>query len=217
VTRSTGLFVFDLDGTLVDSLQDLADSANELLTSYGAAPLEMRAVGAMVGDGAARLVARACAAVGIAPRDALPRFIEIYDSRLLAHTRPYEGIPEVIAQLGRGAPLAVLTNKPLGATRKILAGVGLDRFFEKEAVIGGDGPWPRKPDPSGLLHLCSRVAVPPSDALLIGDSLVDWQTAHAAGAGVCMARYGFGYAGFPAATLDGRERLIDAPADLLRL
>jgi len=213
----TRLFVFDLDGTLVDSLRDLAESANELLTSYGAAPLETSAIGAMVGDGAARLVARACAAVGIAPREALPRFLEIYDSRLLKHTRPYDGMPETIAELGRGASLAVLTNKPLAATTRILAGLGLDSFFEKDAVIGGDGPWPRKPDPSGLLHLCARVGVPPSDAMLVGDSFVDWQTARAAGTRICMARYGFGYAGFPAAALDGREQVIDAAADLLRL
>jgi phosphoglycolate phosphatase len=215
VTRSTGLFVFDLDGTLVDSLRDLADSANELLTSYGAAPLEISAIGAMVGDGAARLVARACASVGIAPRDALPRFLEIYDSKLLVHTRPYDGMPETVAALGRSASLAVLTNKPLAATKRILAGLDLDRFFDNDAVIGGDGPWPRKPDPSGFLHLCARVAVPPADALLVGDSLVDWQTARAAGSRICLARYGFGYAGFPAPTLDGTEQLIDAPADLL--
>ena len=84
------LFVFDLDGTLVDSLRDLAESANALLTSYGAAPLDTAAIGGMVGDGAAKLVARACVAVGIAPPDALPKFLEIYDSGLLAHTRPYD-------------------------------------------------------------------------------------------------------------------------------
>jgi len=211
------LFVFDLDGTLVDSLRDLADSANELLTSYGAAPLEMTAIGGMVGDGAARLVARACEAVGIAPRDALARFLEIYDARLLTHTRPYDRMPEVIATLGRDASLAVLTNKPLGATRRILAGLDLAKFFDEDAVIGGDGPWPRKPDPSGLLRLCERGAVAPADATLVGDSHVDWRTARDAGTAICLARYGFGFTGFPSGTLDGRERFIDTPADLLHL
>jgi len=211
------LFIFDLDGTLVDSLRDLADSANELLVSYGAAPLEISAIGAMVGDGAARLVARACAAVGISPRDPLARFLEIYDARLLTHTRPYDGMTGVIDSLGRGASLAVLTNKPLGATRRILAGLDLNRFFDEDAVVGGDGPLPRKPDPAGLLHLCERVAVTPAEAMLVGDSLVDWETARRAGAAICLARYGFGFLGFPATTLDGRERFIDAPADLLRL
>jgi phosphoglycolate phosphatase len=211
------LFVFDLDGTLVDSLRDLADSANELLASYGAAPLETATIGAMVGDGAARLVARACAAAGIAPRDALARFLELYDARLLTHTRPYDRMPEVIAALGRTASLAVLTNKPLGATRRILAGLDLAKFFDDDAVIGGDGPWPRKPDPAGLLHLCERAAVAPADALLVGDSHVDWRTARDAGTAICLARYGFGFPGFPSDTLDGRELLIDTPAELLRL
>jgi phosphoglycolate phosphatase len=211
------LFVFDLDGTLVDSLRDLADSANELLTSYGAAPLEMTAIGGMVGDGAARLVARACEAVGIAPGDALARFLEIYDARLLTHTRPYDRMPEVIAKLGRVASLAVLTNKPLGATRRILAGLDLAKFFDEDAVIGGDGPWPRKPDPAGLLHLCERGGVAPADAMLVGDSHVDWRTARDAGTAICLARYGFGFTGFSSGTLDGRERFIDSPADLLHL
>jgi phosphoglycolate phosphatase len=211
------LFVFDLDGTLVDSLRDLADSANELLVSYGAAPLETAAIGGMVGEGAARLVARACAAVGIAPRDALERFLEIYDAKLLSHTRPYDGMPQVIATLGRGASLAVLTNKPLGSTRRILAGLDLAKFFDADAVIGGDGPWPRKPDTAGLLHLCTRAAAAPVETMLVGDSLVDWQTARDAGAAICLARYGFGFRSVPPGALDGRERFIDAPADLLRL
>jgi phosphoglycolate phosphatase len=212
------LFVFDLDGTLVDSLRDLAESANALLTSYGAAPLDTAAIGGMVGDGAAKLVARACAAAGVAPRDALPKFLEIYDSKLLAHTRPYDGMPETLASLaGRGASLAVLTNKPIGATRRILAGLGLSKFFDKDAVVGGDGPWPRKPDSSGLLHLCEQASVAPEEAMLVGDSLVDWETARGAATAICVARYGFGFQSFPPGTLDGRERLIDAPRELLRL
>jgi phosphoglycolate phosphatase len=209
------LYVFDLDGTLVDSLRDLADSANELLTSYGAAPLDTAVIGGMVGDGAAKLVARACAAVGVDPRDALPRFLAIYDANLLAHTRPYAGMPEAIASLaGRGASLAVLTNKPVGATRRILAGLDLAKFFDEDAVIGGDGPWPRKPDPGGLLHLSARAGLAPAETMLIGDSLVDWQTARGGGTAICLARYGFGFLTFPPNTLDGRERFIDAPAEL---
>jgi len=111
----------------------------------------------------------------------------------------------------------VLTNKPLGATRRILAGLNLARFFDEDAVIGGDGPWPRKPVPAGLLHLCERAAVRPADALLVGDSLVDWTTARDAGTAICLARYGFGFLTFPANELDGNERFIDAPVDLLRL
>ena len=210
------LFVFDLDGTLVDSLHDLSDSANELLASCGGAPLEMDAVGRMVGEGAAALVARVFAAAGVEkPVDALDRFLAIYDTRLLNHTRAYEGVPEVISELGARASLAVLTNKPIEATRRILDGLNLSRLFDADAVLGGDGPHPRKPDPAGLQTLCARVNVAASDAMLVGDSLVDWETARHGGTQICLARYGFGFWEFPHDRLDGRERLIDSPGDLL--
>ena len=212
------MFVFDLDGTLVDSLRDLADSANELIVSLGGAPLAVDAVGRMVGEGAATLVARVFAAAGIEkPADALDRFLAIYDTKLLNHTRAYAGIPEAIASLSARASLAVLTNKPLDATRRILDGLKLSAFFDAASVLGGDGPLPRKPDPAGLQQLCARVNVAHADAIMVGDSLVDWQTARNAGTQVCLARYGFGFLEFPKDRLDGRESLIDTPADLLAL
>jgi phosphoglycolate phosphatase len=211
------LVAFDLDGTLVDSLRDLADSANALVVECGGTPLSIEAIGRMVGEGAATLVARFFAGAGIEkPADALGRFLAIYDTKLLDYTRAYPGMPETIAALAPRASLAVLTNKPLDATRRILDGLQLSTFFESEAVIGGDGPR-RKPDPAGLLQLCARVNVPPADAILVGDSLVDWETARNAGAQICLARYGFGFWEFPKDRLDGRERLIDAPGDLLTL
>src|SRR5712691_844767 len=122
------LYVFDLDGTLVDSRRDIAESANALLETCGARPLPEETIGRMVGDGAATLVARAFAAAGIErPTDALNRFLAIYDTRLLKHTRPYPQMPEVLEALGARAPLAVLTNKPLAATHTILCGLGLAR------------------------------------------------------------------------------------------
>ncbi len=212
------LFVFDLDGTLVDSLRDLADSANELLTQSGAAPLPADDIGRMVGEGAATLVARAFAASGVEePIDALARFLAIYDTKLLNHTRPYDGMPDAIEHLSNRAAVAVLTNKPLEATRKILDGLNLSHFFEPDAVLGGDGPWPRKPDAGGMHWLCSRIQASPADAMLVGDSLVDWQTARHAGSRICLARYGFGFRQFPLDLLDGREALVDRPADLVRL
>jgi len=188
----TRLFVFDLDGTLVDSLRDLADSANELIVSCGGAALEADAVARMVGEGAATLVSRAFVAARVEqPPDALSRFLAIYDMRLLNHTRPYEGTADTLKMLSSGASLAVLTNKPLAATRRILEGLELSPFFNADAVIGGDGPLPRKPDPSGLRSLCERVGVAPADTVLVGDSLIDWQTARNAGTAICLARYGF--------------------------
>jgi phosphoglycolate phosphatase len=213
----TRLFVFDLDGTLVDSLRDLADSANELLVSCGGMPLDANAVARMVGEGAATLVSRVFEAANVEkPADALSRFLTIYDTNLLNHTRPYDGMEETLASLSSHASLAVLTNKPLEASRRILDGLRLSRFFDAGAVIGGDGPLPRKPDPAGLQLLCARAGVTVSDAVLVGDSLIDWQTARNAGTAICLARYGFGFREFPRETLNGREQVIDRPIDLVR-
>ena len=211
------LFVFDLDGTLIDSRRDIAESANALLESCGAAPLPEERVGRMVGDGAAVLVARAFAAAGIvSPPDALERFVAIYRERLLRHTRPYPRIPEVLADLARRAELALLTNKPLAATKEILDGLDLARFFGA-AVVAGDGPFPRKPDPSGLLHLSRAAGVLPSATVLVGDSTIDWRTARAASTAICVARYGFGFESVSAADLGPADWLVDAPAELLSL
>ena len=124
------LIVFDLDGTLFDSRRDIAESANALLETCGARPLPEETIGRLVGDGAATLIARAFAAAGIdRPADALDRFLAIYDTRLLNHTRPYSQVPEVLETLGARTPLAMLTNKPLRATRTILSGLDLARLI----------------------------------------------------------------------------------------
>ena len=208
------LIVFDLDGTLIDSRRDLAESANELLEQCGASPLAEDAIGRMVGDGAATLVARVFLASHLPePSDALARFLTLYNSRLLRFTKPYDGIPELLASLAALTPLAVLTNKPLTATRAILDGLALSHFF-KGRVVGGDGPFPRKPSPEGLEHLISGAQADPGTTMLVGDSVIDWRTAHAAGAVSCMARYGFGFDGFPVELLEETDRWIDCPAEL---
>jgi phosphoglycolate phosphatase len=215
---TAGLFVFDLDGTLVDSLRDLADSANALLAECGARPLGADEIAAMVGEGAALLVSRAFAAARVpAPADALARFLRIYDGRLLEHTRPYDGMAAALDGLATHSTLAVLTNKPLTATRRILDGLNLSQFFEADAVLGGDGPLPRKPDPAGLAHLCARAGVAIEDTVMVGDSAIDWRTARNAGTRICLARYGFGFREFPRNELRGDEILLDRPGDLLGL
>ncbi len=212
------LYVFDLDGTLVDSRRDLADSANELLETCGAPPLTEEHVGRLVGDGAATLVARVFAARGIAPPpDALERFLAIYDRRLLDHTRPYPGIPDVLSTLSARAPLAVLTNKPLASTRRILEALDLARAFDAAAVLGGDGPLPRKPDPAGLRHLAATANVAVSSTLLIGDSSVDLRTARNAGSALCLARYGFGFSSVRSTDVTLADRAIEEPIELLDL
>jgi phosphoglycolate phosphatase len=207
------LIVFDLDGTLIDSRGDLADAANALIVERGARPLPEDAIGRMVGEGAAVLVRRALTAARL-PIDerSVGRFLELYDDRLLRRTRPYAGIPEVLERLAARSVLTVLTNKPLAPTRTLLDALGLSPFIA--SAIGGDGPMPRKPDPAGLFHLIEEHGCTPLRTVLVGDSRIDFETARAAGTAVCLARYGFGYEGFPVTELRGDEGLVDAPAQI---
>jgi phosphoglycolate phosphatase len=208
------LFVFDLDGTLIDSRRDLADAANALLEERGGAPLPVDTVARMVGEGAAVLVRRAPTAAGLDPQSpgALPRFLELYDDRLLAHTQLYDGVLETLATLAADASLAVLTNKPARATTAILDGLGVARFFRW--MVGGDGPWPRKPDPAALQELMTRAGALPHETVMIGDSAIDLATARAAGTRVCMARYGFGFT-LSEHDLGPDDLLVDRPSDLV--
>ena len=210
------LIVFDLDGTLVDSRRDLADSVNALLADLGSEPLSEGLIGTMVGDGARQLVERALKAAGAKadPAAALVTFLDLYDERLLVHTRPYAGTVDLLTALEqRGLRRAVFTNKPQTAAERVLAGLDLARWFDA-GVVGAEGVHPRKPDPAGLLALARDAGVDIARTLLVGDASQDVETARRAGAGMAVARYGFG---FPtaSATLDGTEIVIDAPLDLL--
>jgi phosphoglycolate phosphatase len=208
------LIVFDLDGTLVDSSRDLADSANALLARYGAAPLDERRVVGMVGEGAAKLVGRLMAARGIDadPAEALAAFLALYGERLLVHTRPYAGIPEALQAMREWARLAVLTNKPAAATARILEGLGLRPCFDW--VIGGDSPVGRKPDPAGLQWLVGAAETVPASTVMVGDSVIDLRTAQNAGTHVCLTRYGFGFQNCPADAFTGGELFVDTASDL---
>jgi phosphoglycolate phosphatase len=188
------LVVFDLDGTLVDSRQDLADSTNAVLESYGAPALPRDRVAGMVGDGARALVQRALIASRVEADldEALSRFHESYRPRVLATTRPYAGIPESLAALRAAASLAVLTNKPLAPTLELVTAFGWAAHFIR--VIGGDGDIPRKPDPAGLRELITLAHATPESTMLVGDSMIDVETARRAGTAICVAQYGFGNA-----------------------
>ena len=208
------LVVFDLDGTLVDSRTDLANATNALIVELGGATLPDSRIVEMVGEGAGLLVRRALTAAGLDPGTpgTLERFLLLYDERLLEHTRPYDGALDELEWLFTRAPLAVLTNKPGGATRRILAGLGLARYFRE--VIGGDSPFGRKPDPAALLHLARASEVEPRETLMVGDSPVDLQTARRAGTRVCLARYGFGYR-IPDSDIQDDDLCIDSPAQII--
>jgi phosphoglycolate phosphatase len=186
------LIAFDLDGTLIDSRRDLADSANQLIEELGGQILSEEQIGGMVGEGAALLVRRALQAAGRGERaHALERFLEIYDERLLNHTRVYDGVADVVRQARGRARLTVLTNKPTKPTERILAGLGLRDVFDD--VIGGDGPYRRKPDPAGLKAMMTAANTTPEDTMLVGDSAIDLETARRAAVSCCLVSYGFGF------------------------
>lgn len=207
------MIVFDLDGTLIDSSRDLADAASALVQSYGGPALTTADVVPLVGHGAATLVARALAAAGLDPAipGALERFLSLYDERLTAHTVPYDGIHEVLSALVARGPMAVLTNKPLAPTVALLEALGLRGFFD--VVLGGDGPLPRKPDPTALRSIMAAATGP---AVFVGDSPVDATTAAAADCPFILAAYGFGAAQF-GASLPAGMPLARHPRELVAL
>jgi phosphoglycolate phosphatase len=205
------LIVFDLDGTLVDTRRDLAESTNVLIGELGGVALPEDVIGGMVGTGVSIWLARALAMAGITPfpAQALERFSAIYDERLLVHTRAYAGMPVALERLAGVAELTVLTNKMHQATVKILEGLSLARFFTQ--IEGVDGLYPAKPAPEGLQAMMNRAGVRQNETVLVGDSPIDLQTARNAGTRICLARYGFGYV---EAALRGDELFVGQPDEL---
>jgi phosphoglycolate phosphatase len=166
------VIIFDLDGTLVDSTDDLAASANATLEKLGLPPRSREEIRSFIGEGARRLVERA-----IAPRtDLLDRALELYLEYYAAHvvdaTYVYDGINDALRSLP--GPLAVATNKPGKPARQVLAHFGLLELFI--AVLGGD-EGPRKPDPALVDRLRATVAASREETVLVGDSSIDLETA----------------------------------------
>jgi phosphoglycolate phosphatase len=215
-------FVFDLDGTLIDSRQDLADAANAMLATFDAPPLPQPAIVSMIGEGARLLVVRALTAAGLTadPDEALARFLDAYDQRLTATTRLYDGVAETLGRLHARARVSVLTNKPQRATDAILAALGVAPSID--TAIGGDTPYGRKPEPHALRELIARADVPARETLMVGDSWVDVATATAAGIDACLVAYGFGFAAVDDEhrrrarwTIEAIDALLALPADAL--
>jgi phosphoglycolate phosphatase len=183
--------LFDLDGTLVDSRLDLAASVNEALASVGAEPLAHETVFGFIGRGARTLITRSLAAAGADAAlydDMLAAFKSVYDQHLLDTTRPYPGVEETLAALAH-KQMAVVTNKPVAFARAMLAGLRLAKYFP--VIVGGGPVRELKPAPEPLLHALGELGTDLKHALLVGDSVVDIETARAARMRVCAALYGF--------------------------
>jgi len=188
---SVRALIFDLDGTLIDSKQDLIRSVNAMLVETGREPLHEDTVSSYIGHGAPRLVARALGngATEEECERALRFFLAHYDAHKLDSTRAYPGVTEALQEL-RDFPMAVLTNKPVRASRKILEGLGLASFFR--AAYGGNSFETKKPDPLGAKKILEELGAAPAQALIVGDSEVDVQTARNTGTLAAAVNYGFG-------------------------
>jgi phosphoglycolate phosphatase len=185
------LIIFDLDGTLVDSGEDIARSVNELLERSQRPNLPHSRIQSYVGDGVRKLLERSLGEASdaeLARAEAL--YLSIYRRRLLETTRPYPGVVPALKALHRERPLAVLTNKPVMESLGILEGLDLRRYFR--AVYGGDSFARKKPDPIGVRFLQAEAGADADETLLVGDSTVDLSTARNAGIRSCLVRYGLG-------------------------
>ncbi|ALC15510.1 putative haloacid dehalogenase [Desulfuromonas soudanensis] len=201
-------FLFDLDGTLVDSVADLATAVNLLRGELDLPPLPREAVRSYVGDGATLLVQRALPP-GLYSERRLQRFLRLYGDHLLEETAIYPGIRDFLETL-HNRRLAVVTNKPLALTLRLLDGLHLRRFFP--VVLGGDSCLTKKPDPAPVVEALRQLQRPPESAVMIGDHHTDLRAGRAAGVRTCFCAWGIGESGGVAS-----DFFAATPFDLPRL
>jgi phosphoglycolate phosphatase len=183
--------IFDLDGTLIDSKRDLIHSVNAMMEEMHRPQLAADVISGYIGHGAPQLVARALG--GTATEEELKHglqfFLSYYEEHKMDYTSAYPGVPETLSQLGH-IPMAVLTNKPARISVRILQALGLaDRF---RVIYGGNSFETKKPDPLGAKTILRDLNVEPAEALIVGDSEVDVQTARNACTRAAAVNYGFG-------------------------
>ena len=183
--------ILDLDGTLIDSKNDLIQSVNAMLRELGRNELAAETISGYIGHGAPQLVARALGNGGSEEqrKRALEFFLSYYESHKMDTTTAYPGVAETLEEL-RKVPMAVLTNKPVRISVRILEGLGLKKYFR--AIYGGNSFETKKPDPLGARAILREMRALPGETLMVGDSEVDVQTARNAGTMAAAVNYGFG-------------------------
>lgn len=202
--------VFDLDGTLIDSADDLGAAANRVLAAEGRRPLTPQEVRRFIGDGSRVFVERAWSATGTPAGSAgeldslVARFIVEYQSDVAGHTHAYPGAVETVAALkAAGLAVAVCTNKPQRPAELVLEALGFAPHVD--AVAGGDRFPHRKPDPRHLLDTLGLLGAAPDAAVMVGDNEHDMAVAHGAGTGAVLVSYG--YARLPLAEIEADARI----------
>ncbi|MDR2111054.1 MAG: HAD family hydrolase [Spirochaetaceae bacterium] len=206
--------IFDLDGTLVDTIDDIAGAMNRALVSQGFSPVPPGAYPSMVGWGFRRLAYLSLppAAREDTTVEALTAAaVRFYAERPIVHSKPYRGIPELAADLRRKKiKTAVLTNKPDPVARLVVGGLFPRGSFD--AVYGDRPGFPRKPDPAGVWEILMELDKTPRETILVGDSEIDVETAHASGCHALGVSWGF--RGRAALETAGADRIIDRPGEL---
>lgn len=212
--------LFDLDGTLVHSLPDLADAVDDMLASYGLPALGEPTLSTMIGNGSHKLIERALAASRWcgAPAhstellaEAHQRFLQRYRQQLCRRSRLCPGVAAQLPLLQEaGIALAVVTNKPTEFVLPLLRALGIAEYFV--LLLGGDSLPEKKPSALPLLHACGQLGVAIDDAIMVGDSCTDIEAARAAGMRVVAVSYGYNH-GEPVADA-GPDALLDTLSQL---
>lgn len=214
------LVIFDLDGTLIDSRLDLVHSVNAALRHIGRPELPEHVIASYVGDGAPVLIQRALGGEQVAEatvRKGLEYFLSYYKEHKLDHTTVYRGIADALASIqksGNGVPrkMAVLTNKPVHASRAIVQALGLGQYFAQ--VYGGNSFTTKKPDPEGARRLLTELEASAEGSVIIGDSHTDIETGRNAGLWTVGVTYGFA----PQTLADASpDVVVDHPHELAEL
>ena len=210
--------IFDLDGTLIDTLEDLADSVNEALERMGYPVWPVEAYRFKVGRGFRNLMENSVPEEAKGDDGVIDRmlafFVEAYDRRYMNKSRPYEGVDALLDRLTeKGVFLAVNSNKRTDYTEKLI-----DKLFGRIPFVGVFGERagvPKKPDPAGALELCGRMGLEPGEVLYVGDSGTDMKTGR--NAGMDTVGVGWGFRGFPELEENGAVYLAETVQDILSL
>jgi len=208
-------YLFDLDGTLVDSAPDIHAALNHTLKRAGLPEVELSLTRDFVGMGSKALITRALDHHGIKnvrPEPMLKDFLDYYENNIAVFSTPFPGTCETLSTLGeRGAKLAVVTNKYIGLSELVLNQLELREYFS--CVVGSETTPNPKPAPDPALHACRELGVAPKNALFVGDASPDVGCARAAGCEVVVRREGYNN-GVPATEL-GADAVIETLSDLL--
>lgn len=215
--KKIDLFLFDLDGTLIDSKRDIASSVHYTMAVLGLPPIDDETIYSFVGNGVTPLIQKSVeTSIGgaevITFEKALAVFRKHYDEHCLDTTQPFPGVLDVLRHFGE-TPKVIITNKSQGFSQKILDGLGVTPLFE--GLYGGDTEFPKKPDPAVVRHLLQSFKARPEATVIIGDSRIDMETGRNGGILTCGVTYGFR----PREELEeiGCDYLIESPSELAKI